>query len=379
MKWKKDLSEALFKGLVDSAPDAVVVVDKDGHIVLVNLQAEKLFGYGREELLGQTMEMLVPQRFRGRHPGNREAYQKDPKARSMGSGLELYALNKAGQEFPVEISLSPLATEEGMLFSSAIRDVSARKKLEQELKEQMEHAEQANRMKSRFLANMSHELRTPLNSIIGFTEIIHDGKAGPVNADQKDYLGDVLASSRHLLQLINDVLDLAKIEAGKTSVTLEPVDVSSLLNQAASLLRTQAEKRRIRIQVEADPAVQGVVGDAARLRQVLYNYLSNAIKFSHEGGEVTLRSRLEGPGQYRLEVQDQGIGIAAQDRGQLFGEFLQLDADSNKKYQGTGLGLSLTKKIVEILGGSVGLESEPGRGSTFFAVLPLVAAVAVEP
>ncbi len=263
MKWKSDLSAALFKGLVDSAPDAVVVVDKDGHIVLVNVQAEKLFGFQREELLGQSMEMLVPDRFRGRHPGNREGYQKDPRARSMGSGLDLFALNKAGEEFPVEISLSPLATEDGMLFSSAIRDVSARKKLERELKEQMEHAELANHMKSRFLANMSHELRTPLNSIIGFTEIIHDGKAGPISADQKDYLGDVLASSRHLLQLINDVLDLSKVEAGKTKFTYEPVDIAQLLKEAGNLLRTQAETRRIHIHVETDAGIQGVIGDAA--------------------------------------------------------------------------------------------------------------------
>jgi protein-histidine pros-kinase len=366
-------SAAVFKGLVDSAPDAIVVVDKDGRIVLVNAQAEKLFGYGREELLDQSMEMLVPERFRGRHPGNRESYQKDPKTRSMGSGLDLYALNKAGQEFPVEISLSPLATEDGMLFSSAIRDVSARKKLEQALKEQMARAELANHLKSRFLANMSHELRTPLNSIIGFTEIIHDGKAGPISADQKEYLGDVLASSRHLLQLINDVLDLSKIEAGKASFTYEPLELASLLNQAGSLLRTQAEKRRIHIQVQADPGVGTVVTDPAKLRQVIYNYLSNAIKFSHEGGEVQVRSKMEGPSFYRLEVQDSGIGIAAGDREQLFSEFQQLDAGSNKKYQGTGLGLSLCKKIVENLGGRVGVESELGKGSCFYAVLPMVA------
>jgi signal transduction histidine kinase len=228
-------------------------------------------------------------------------------------------------------------------------------------------------MKSRFLANMSHELRTPLNSIIGFSEIIHDGKAGPISDTQKDYLGDVLASSRHLLQLINDVLDLSKIEAGKASLSHEPVDLASLLSQAASMLRTQAEKRRVRITAEADPRVRGVMGDTARLRQVTYNFLSNAIKFSHEGGEVKVRALEEGPSHFRLEVQDFGIGIAPEGQAQLFGEFIQLDAGSNKKYQGTGLGLSLSRKIVEALGGSVGVESEPGKGSTFYAVLPLVA------
>lgn len=373
-----NLDETLYQGLVESAPDAIVVVDQAGHIVLVNAQAETLFGYSRAELLGNTMEMLLPKRFQGAHPRNRENYQAKPIARSMGSGLDLYALRKDGREFPVEISLSPLTTVGGKLTSSAIRDVSAHKKLEEalrtnneKLREENIKAEAASQAKSRFLANMSHELRTPLNSIIGFTEIIHDGRAGAVSDDQKEYLGDVLASARHLLQLINDVLDLSKVEAGKTHFNLARVELPSLLESAASALKPEADKRSVSIVVESSPDIEGVISDGSRLRQVLYNFLSNAIKFSHNGGEVRLRALPESHGKYRLEVEDFGQGIAQEDQVKLFGEFVQLDQKSNKRHGGTGLGLSLSKKIVELLGGRVGLRSRVGEGSVFFAILPL--------
>ncbi|HTB21778.1 MAG TPA: HAMP domain-containing sensor histidine kinase, partial [bacterium] len=214
------------------------------------------------------------------------------------------------------------------------------------------------------------ELRTPLNSIIGFTEIIHDGRAGAVSVEQKEFLDDVLSSARNLLQLINDILDLSKVEAGKIQVSFANVDVPALLEEAASKLRTQAQKRRIHIQVEAGPDLGEIVSDGDRLRQVLYNFISNAIKFSHEGGEVRLRALPDEAGRFRLEVEDFGIGVAEEDQARLFGEFVQLDQETNKKHGGTGLGLSLCKKIVELLGGRVGLRSRKGSGSVFFAVLP---------
>ena len=242
----------------------------------------------------------------------------------------------------------------------------------QDLGEQNRRIQQADRLKSEFLANMSHELRTPLNAIIGFAEIMHDGKVGPISSEHKEYLADVLTSARHLLQLINDILDLSKVEAGKMEFRPERVNLEVVVEEARAIVRTLAAKRRMDLRSEIDASLSHISTDPRSLKQILYNYLSNALKFTPEGGMVTVRAKAEGADHFRIEVEDDGIGIGAQDRQRLFVEFQQLDASVGKKYSGTGLGLALTKKIAEAQGGRVGVNSTPGKGSTFYAVLPQV-------
>jgi len=225
-------------------------------------------------------------------------------------------------------------------------------------------------MKSEFLANMSHELRTPLNGIIGFTELMHDGKVGPVSPNHKEYLGDVLTSAKHLLDLINDILDLSKVETGKLEFRPAPVKLSKIVGEVRDVVRAIAVRKQIAIKLDLDAQVEELIIDSGKLKQVLYNYLANAVKFTSDRGTIVVRAGSEAGNRFRIEVEDNGIGIRAEDMGRLFVEFQQLDSSSIKKYPGTGLGLALTKKIVEAQGGEVGVRSVLGRGSVFFAVLP---------
>ena len=234
----------------------------------------------------------------------------------------------------------------------------------------LQSANTASELKSRFLASVSHEIRTPLNGIIGFSELLHDAKVGPVTVDQKECLSDILNCSRHLLTLINQVLDLTKIESGRMDFQYEPVELPALAGEVIEGIKALAAGKRIDVRTECDLSIGTVWADAARLRQVLFNYLSNALKFTADGGSVVVHIRPEESRSYRITVEDNGAGIHPEDLPRLFKEFSQLAA-ARKTGAGTGLGLAITRQIVEKQGGEVGVDSSPGEGSRFWAVLPI--------
>lgn len=262
------------------------------------------------------------------------------------------------------------ALEETELHRQKLGAEQALRQKNVELQEQYHQAQAASRMKSIFLANMSHELRTPLTAVIGFSELLVDGKVGTLSPEQLDFMQDILANGQHLLGLINDVLDLARVESGMMPFRPEPVCLPDLIRESIAGLRVLAAERGVALTTDVQMSAIEVFLDPQKLKQILLNFLSNALKFTPAGGRITVRTRLGEDSLLRLEVEDTGIGIAREDIKLLFQDFHQLDGGLSKQVQGTGLGLALTKRLVEAQGGKVGVVSVPGRGSTFFADLP---------
>ncbi|WP_375741548.1 response regulator [Pseudomonas boanensis] len=376
--------EERFRLVVEASPNAILLVDARGRIEMVNRQVEQLFGYSRDELLGETVERLLPESFRAAHVGLRKGYQQKPEQRRMGSNRELHGQHRDGQLIPLEVGLSPIQSGGELLVQAVIIDISERKAAEQRLRDQAEQLILANRYKSEFLANMSHELRTPLNSILILSDQLRQNLAGNLTERQARHADIVHKAGNDLLQLINDVLDLAKIEAGRMQLKLEPLNVQDMLAELDGSLRPMAEIKGLRLVTEVQAGVPRVIhSDRVRLHQILRNLLSNALKFT-EHGEVGLSIELDPAGAcdgrevLRFVVRDTGIGIAEDQRERIFQAFQQIDGSTSRRFGGTGLGLAITRQLVLALEGSISLESAPGKGASFIVRLP-VAVAAVQP
>ena len=491
-------TEELVRKLLDTAPDAMVVVDAQGTLVLVNIQTEQLFGYRRDELVGQKIELLIPERFRKSHVGHRAGFQRSPKVRPMGSGLALFGRKKDAIEFPIEISLSPVETSNGPLISASIRDVSERRSQEAEVQriqghllsaveniqgafaifdvkdqlvlcnsscrwllgkhldgeivgrsfddvvhnslafgtfdtstrpaaefeaawrayhrepngaletrtaegrymriverrtteggtvmtvwdvtDDVEHeaelnrartlAEAANSAKSEFLASMSHELRTPLNAVLGFAQLLQRDKKTPLSERQQERVEHVLKGGEHLLRLIDEVLDLSRIEAGQVTVSSEPVAIAQVLQEVKSTLDPMAARCAVDlILTPTADQLPHVIADRTRLKQILINYGTNAIKYAKPNGKATFKVT-SADGGLRISLHDDGLGIPEDKQDKIFQPFHRAGQETGP-IEGTGIGLAISKRLAELMGGKVGFQSRHGHGSEFWIELPL--------
>jgi PAS domain S-box-containing protein len=378
------------RSLIESNIDALMTTDPRGIITDVNKQTEALTGRTRDELIGAPFKNCFTDPWRAEAGINRVLLE------GKVTNYELTAQAHDGTLTVVSYNASTFHDRDRTLqgvFVSA-RDMTELKRYEQTLQQTNVELEQASRMKSEFLANMSHELRTPLNAIIGFSELLKDGLVGDLAPRQRGFIGDIYNSGNHLLSLINDILDLSKVEAGKMELDLEPVPVADLFANSLSIIREKAAQRHVRLELDAGSLLGTIRVDARKVKQILYNLLSNAVKFSDDGGQVILQATrvpgaevgqssgswpcrgfippVEQHDEYlRISVSDTGIGIAEEGLDQLFQPFTQIDSGLGRKFEGTGLGLAMVKLLAELHGGAVAMESAEGEGSVFTVWLPM--------
>src|SRR5438477_85605 len=378
------------RSLVESSIDALMTTDPRGIMTDVNKQMEALTGCTRDELIGAPFKNYFTD------PDRAEAGIKRVLTEGRVTNYELTARARNGTLTVVSCNATTFHDRDRVLKGvfAAARDVTELKLFEQRLQQKNAELEEASRMKSEFLANMSHELRTPLNAIIGFSEVLGDGLIGNLSDQQKKFIGDIFSSGKHLLSLINDILDLSKVEAGKMMLDLESVQISSLFANSLSIIKEKAQARHIGLTLDAPKELGSIRADARKVKQIVYNLLSNAVKFSTDGGEVTLQAvtvprakvgQFTGPwigrgfplpandfGEFlEISVTDKGIGISPDGLEALFKPFSQIDSGLSRKYQGTGLGLAMIKLLAELHGGTLAVESAEGKGSRFTVWLPL--------
>ncbi|MBL8484973.1 MAG: response regulator, partial [Rhodocyclaceae bacterium] len=371
-------SEARYRSLFDHAGDAILMV-QDGTIMDCNWRALEIFGCAsRANLIGTSLAALAPALQPDGRPSIDVAREYDAVAAS-GTALHFEWRHRRldGREFDAAVSLTGYTLEGSHIVQGIVRDITDHKRLVAELEKARVGAELASEAKSNFLANMSHEIRTPMNAILGMAELC---MATDLSGKQRNYLSKIRSASTSLLRIVNDILDFSKIEAGKLSLESTPFDLDSVLDSLAALLAPSAESKGIELLFDLEPGLpQNLVGDPLRLGQVLTNLVSNAIKFSLGGNVVVSVRALAAPdagAELEFAVSDEGIGISAEQQARLFQSFSQADTSTTRRYGGTGLGLAICKRLVELMGGRIGVDSEPGRGSTFRFTVPFARSVA---
>lgn len=374
------LSEALKETILETGLDAIVAMDQRGQMVEFNRAAERMFGYQRADVIGADMaDLIIPPRLRDAHRAGLAHLLATGEGPILGRRVEIHAIRRDGSEFPVELDIERVAIGDGsVMFVGHIRDISEHKRAEavldaknKELAAALAAAREATELKGQFLANMSHEIRTPMNGVIGMVDMLLDS---PLTPEQREFAEIVRDSSQSLLTIINDILDLSKIEAGRLTIESIDVDLPSLVRGVYASLSDAAGKKGLdSTYLLPERLPSPLYGDPTRLRQVLVNLVSNAIKFTEHGSivlRVAVEAEAEGTATIRCAVTDTGIGIAEEALGRIWESFAQADGSVTRRYGGTGLGLSISRQLIERMGGRVGVQSELGKGSTFWFVLP---------
>jgi PAS domain S-box-containing protein len=369
---KLRISEQHSRAIMENAVDGIITIDEMGTLESFNPAAERLFGYSKDEVIGNNIKMLMPEHYHSEHDQYLDNYRRTGVKKIIGIGQEAEAQHKDGTTFPIELALSKAQADKGRLFTGIVRDITERKEFEAKLKMAKEKAESANIAKSRFLASMSHELRTPLNAVIGYSELLEEVAA---EEEQQAYLSDlqkINAAGRHLLGLINDILDLSKIESGRMELFVEPFIVTELLDTVIETATPLIAKRGNQLVIERPNELGEMEADQTKLRQILFNLLSNAAKFT-EGGDIVLavnRETVDGWDWLEFVVSDSGIGMNDEQLGRLFEEFGQADPSTTSKYGGAGLGLSISRKLCQMMQGDISVKTVPDKGSRFTVRLP---------
>ena len=355
------------QAVLETAADGIISIDVAGTILSVNPATERLFGYGAEELISHNVSMLMPEPFASAHDGYLASYLKTGKAKIIGIGREIVALRKDGKTFPATLAVSEVNINNERTFTGFIRNISEQYERDKELRAAIEKADIANRVKSEFLSSMSHELRTPLNAIIGFSQLMSMDPDLKLTETQDENLRNISNAGHHLLGLVNDVLEFAKIEAGAVSVTLESVPVIPVIAESMDMLASRAARRGITLEPDELMVKKNhlVRADATRLKQCLTNLLSNAVKYSHENGHIRVEVEDVDDGNQEIRVTDTGSGIDEDRYLDVFTPFSRLGWEESS-VEGAGIGLSITQRLMALMQGTCGFSSVPGKGSTFW-------------